>query len=462
MNVRSTRPLSSAREFKFNEMFFSTTDAKGIILSGNEVFARVSGFPIGDLLGKPHNVIRHPDMPRAAFSLLWTNLKQGRPFAGYVKNMAMDGSFYWVFVSAVPASKERYLSVRFKPGSPLLNQTEALYRQMLAAENLALEKGGSEKQAVAEGLRVATEALTKLGFANYDLFSHTALNREIAARDAALRGEAKGLFPPSISSTNGQASLAELYALGVDAYGRVDGLFRQLDGFVEFTHGLQEKAMTVLGTAEVFRLHALNVNITSQQFGELGGGVGVVAGFLSEYSRSITDATEEFRKHIAEVSEVAETINARVAMARLQLEMLLYFQAEAAGNPGAADVKQIEILEECFIASTTHVRQALAQLQKNLPRLIETRKTLTRTTMAIEMAQVQGLTEAVRIPEGETLRGMFAEFRAKVGQTRTQLDELSEVMDKIEVISSHSPRQVAAIHAVTARMQTGIEALAKV
>ncbi|MCX6944452.1 MAG: PAS domain-containing protein [Opitutales bacterium] len=446
MKVRPIPPLATARAFQCHEMFFSTTDLKGIILSGNDVFVRVSGFSRQELYGRPHNLIRHPDMPRAAFALLWSNLKQGLPFAGYVKNMAKDGAYYWVFVVAVPASDGRYLSVRFKPSSPLLGQLEALYRQMLAAENAALANGGKEAEAVAAGLAVATAALESLHFASYDQLAHTALNLEIKARDAQLRAEGTRLFPAALQGGQGQRARADLYALGVQTYDQVDGLFRQLDGFVDFNRGLQEKSAAVLGIAENFRLHALNVNITSQRSGPDGVGVGVVAGFLSDYSRQLTEATVELREHIA-------------VMARLQLEMLLFFQAEAAAEAGAVDTAQIHLLEECFTASTAQVLAALVQLRESLPRLLDSHKTLTRAAMAIEMAQVGGLTEAARIPDGETLRSMFAEFRAKISSTRTNLDDLHGVMDKIGIISSQSPRQIAAINVATRRMQAGLAAI---
>jgi len=451
MKIRAITALETAREFKSNEMFFSTTDLKGIILSGNEVFTRVSGFSKEELYGQPHNVIRHPDMPRAAFALLWTNLKAGRPFAGYVKNMAKDGSYYWVFVVAVRASGDRYLSIRFKPSTPMLGQVEALYRRMLSAENEVLANGGKEAEATAAGQQVAGTALQQLNFANYDLFSHSALNLEIKVRDAQMQSEGIRLFPIELIGQKDRKSLAAIYALGVRTYEQVDGLYHQLDGFVDFNRSLQGSSSAVLNTAEDFRLHALNVNITAQQFGAVSVGVGVVARFLSEYSRQLSDGTVELRERIGEIVRGAETISAFVAIGRLQLEMLLFFQAEAASQPDAADTRQLRTLEECFLASTTQMFEAMTELRNNLPRLLDSRKTLTRAALSIEIAQVNGLTEAARIPEGDTLRSMFVEFRAKIGTTRTDLEALSEVMDKISVVSGNSPRQIAAINAASQR-----------
>jgi len=451
MNVRPITPLETASDFKCNEMFFSTTDLKGIILSGNEVFVRISGFSTDELYGRPHNTIRHPDMPRAAFALLWANLKQGRPFAGYVKNMAKDGSFYWVFVVAVPASENRYLSIRFKPTTPLLGQVEALYQQMRAAEETVLAGGGKEQDAVAAGLQVAAAALLQLNFASYDLFSHLALNQEIKARDKQLQAEGTHLFPHDLIGGKDRDSLAAIYAFGVQTYEQIDGLYQQLDGFAGFNRSLQVSSTAVLGTAEDFRLHALNVNITAQQFGAVSVGVGVVARFLSEYSRQLSDGTVELRTQIGEMVRGAETISALIAIGRLQLEMLLFFQAEAFAQPEAVSAQQSKILEECFITTITQVFAALTQLRDNLPRLLDNRQTLARAAMAIQIAQVSGLTESARIPEGETLRSMFVEFRAKIGTTRTNLEDLSQVMDKIGAISNNSPRRIAAIAASTQR-----------
>ncbi|MEI7926857.1 MAG: PAS domain S-box protein, partial [Chloroflexota bacterium] len=80
-------PVNAPSEFDVAELFFSTTDEKGIIVSGNDVFVRVSGWSDDELHGAPHNIIRHPDMPRVVFQLLWQYLDRQHPIAAYVKNM---------------------------------------------------------------------------------------------------------------------------------------------------------------------------------------------------------------------------------------------------------------------------------------------------------------------------------------------------------------------------------------
>ena len=125
--MNTPAPTDQISPFAIDELFFSRTDQKGIIRSGNDVFVRVSRWDEADLVGAPHNVIRHPDMPRAVFRLLWDTLGAGQPIAAYVKNMARDGAYYWVMAAVVPWG-DGYLSVRMKPTGPLPLPREMIVR----------------------------------------------------------------------------------------------------------------------------------------------------------------------------------------------------------------------------------------------------------------------------------------------------------------------------------------------
>ncbi len=119
------RAAEHERHFGADELFFSATDRKGIISAGNDVFVRVSAYERVELIGRPHNIIRHMDTPRCVFRLLWDYLERGEPIAAYVKNRAKDGGFYWVLAVVVPAG-DGYLSVRIKPASELFAVVKAL------------------------------------------------------------------------------------------------------------------------------------------------------------------------------------------------------------------------------------------------------------------------------------------------------------------------------------------------
>lgn len=107
-------PTGAEHQVGVNELFFSTTNRVGVIEEANSVFVRLSGYDRDELLGAPHNIIRHPMMPGGAFRVMWDTLATGEPFGAYVHNMAHNGSRYDVFATITPL-RGGYLSVRTRP-----------------------------------------------------------------------------------------------------------------------------------------------------------------------------------------------------------------------------------------------------------------------------------------------------------------------------------------------------------
>ncbi|MBX3737959.1 MAG: PAS domain-containing protein [Candidatus Didemnitutus sp.] len=462
MNVRPVTPLGIAREFKLNEMFFSTTDARGVIVNGNEVFTRVSGFTTEELVGHAHNIIRHPHMPRAAFQLVWENLKAGRSFAGYVKNMAKDGAYYWVFAVIVPISGGRFLSIRFKPTSPTFAVVERLYEKLARTESVAIAGGAAPKEAMEKSRAQLGEELRALGFASYDLFSHVALNAELCERDSRLEAAKLGLFPSAIHGQGISASVAQLYDDGLRVYRQVTEVFAELHRFIRFHEQLQNAGRSVLGVADDFRMHALNVNITAQRHGLEGRTVGVVATFLDHYAQELGRGTHELRSHVTRTSAATESINADIAIARLQMEMILAYQAELALGTGAAKDKSSMLidLEEAFVDRTRAAARSITELQTESALLAESREQLSKVAMSIQMAQVRGLTEAARIAEAENLRTMFADFRHKIDETNKELVALDDALNYLGMLTAQTPRQIMAVGLAAENIQERVRALA--
>jgi aerotaxis receptor len=135
--MRRNEPVSQ-REFPFpdGESLVSVTDAKGRITYCNSAFVAVSGFERHELLGQPHNIVRHPDMPEEAFRDMWATIQSGYPWTGLVKNRRKDGDHYWVRANATPMRDgdriTGFLSVRTKPTREEVQTAEGLYRQMRA------------------------------------------------------------------------------------------------------------------------------------------------------------------------------------------------------------------------------------------------------------------------------------------------------------------------------------------
>lgn len=116
----------------------SETDEKGFIRFANDEFCKYAGYTNEELIGKPHNIVRHPDMPRAAFKDLWETVKKGERWRGFVKNNRRDGKYYWVFATVFPFTssdgQKGYISCRRKPSRKEIEKYEALYEQMRKGE----------------------------------------------------------------------------------------------------------------------------------------------------------------------------------------------------------------------------------------------------------------------------------------------------------------------------------------
>ena len=150
-------------------LIVSKTDLKGQITYINRDFLEISGFTESELIGQPHNIVRHPDMPAEAFEDLWRTLKDGRPWIGLVKNRCKNGDYYWVEAHATPLIESGqvtgYMSVRKKPNRQQVEDTERVYR--LFRENKAggmrISLGGVAK-GMGLGRKIANLSLkTKLG-----------------------------------------------------------------------------------------------------------------------------------------------------------------------------------------------------------------------------------------------------------------------------------------------------------
>jgi len=137
------------REYQFpaNETLLSTTDMASHITYANAAFIRTSGFSADELMGQPHNMVRHPDMPVEAFADMWHSLKNGQSWSALVKNRRQNGDHYWVRANAAPMRRNGqvvgYLSVRTKPLRAEVESTEALYRRFKEgrASGLAFHRG---------------------------------------------------------------------------------------------------------------------------------------------------------------------------------------------------------------------------------------------------------------------------------------------------------------------------------
>jgi len=135
-----TRPEPIDQEVFFDgRSLISETDTKGIITFVNRKFVEMTGYSKEEAIGQPHNLLRHPDMPKAAFEQMWSTIKSGTTWEGYVKNLRKDGKFYWVIVNIIPKLDEDeniigYIASRKVPDRNQLERIKETYKKMLEAE----------------------------------------------------------------------------------------------------------------------------------------------------------------------------------------------------------------------------------------------------------------------------------------------------------------------------------------
>ena len=142
-----TTPTRTERVMRENDFIVSKTDLTGRITYCNETFIELSGYSEKELLGAQHNLVRHPDMPRAVFQLLWDHIKAGKECFAYVKNLSKDGSYYWVFANVTPDFDDHhqpigYFSVRRRPKPEAVKAVTEIYAAMLAEENRVGSRDG--------------------------------------------------------------------------------------------------------------------------------------------------------------------------------------------------------------------------------------------------------------------------------------------------------------------------------
>ncbi len=153
------QPSGRERHFKPEELIVSKTDLKGHITYANEVFLRLSDYTEKEVLGKPHSLIRHPDMPRCVFKLLWDQISSGKEIFAYVLNMGKKGDHYWVYAHVTPTFDAQHKVIGYhsnrRVADPEILKTKII---PLYAELRKIEESTSNRK---DGMNAASDAFAK-------------------------------------------------------------------------------------------------------------------------------------------------------------------------------------------------------------------------------------------------------------------------------------------------------------
>jgi PAS domain S-box-containing protein len=168
--TQHSMPTGKEIFFDESEIIVSKTDLTGKITYANHMFMKVSGYSEDELIGAPHSILRHPDMPRCVFKLLWDTISTGKEIFAYVNNMAKNGDNYWVYAHVTPTYDAKgtligYHSSRRVPRRDAVQKVSALYKTILTQE----QQYNNRKEGMQAGLSLVTNLLQEQG-TSYDEF----------------------------------------------------------------------------------------------------------------------------------------------------------------------------------------------------------------------------------------------------------------------------------------------------
>lgn len=444
MSRRHIAPVNRERAFDIDELFFSATDRKGVIRSGNDVFLRVSGLERDELVGHAHNVVRHPDMPRAVFRMFWDYLGAGRPIASYVKNIAADGSYYWVMASAVPVG-DGFVSIRLKPTSPLLERVKEIYADVRKVEReIEGDDPKLRKPAIEAGLARLHELLRADGYADYDAFMHAALPAEVTSRDELLGTAAHARL--AHAATGRGDELGQILAATASGHERLDALVRNLTSYAALSAQLASKSDFIVALADDIRLFSLNAMLAAARLGADGASLGAVAEIMRSCSDDAGPVIADLNDEISYAVGGLGDLSLRVAASKLQAEMVMVFVQELlAGDGGTGDVNaDLDLLSRAMRQGVDGMLGALDALGTRLVTLMGHVDAMERNLNVMRALEVNGRIEAVRAAQGESVEALFRTIAEQVALARQEMAEFAGVGRLTEQRDRAAERALAA------------------
>ena len=395
-----SRPSTGAAPFALNEVFFSRTDERGIIQAGNYVFKRVANYEWEELIGAPHKVIRHPDMPKGVFQLFWDIIGAGQSMGTYVKNKAKDGLYYWVFAVVVPC-ENGFLSARISPSSALFEEVKAVYGELLQAET-------NEGLSPPESAEKMLEWIRSKGFEDYHQFATHALSEELMARDAGLERPKD----QKISDLRKMMSNAEILVE------ETQGLVKDFDAMHTIPH---------------------NLRVIASRIEPSGGPVTVLSQNYGAMSREMSDW---FATHVMGADSNFNTIKLAVTnslfvegMTRILNECDAQLQKERRGLGDIDMNAERAILGGLVSSETERAHKGVEEVDHEAQRIMRACQVMHRQFLGLSSTRVLCKIESARLPEsGETLSDIIDQLGVFQERISRRLDDITKLSNEIRMM----------------------------
>ena len=443
--MRQNLPVSGREHpFPSGQNLVSTTDLKGRILHCNAAFTAVSGFSREELLGQPHNLIRHPDMPAEAFRDMWATIAAGKPWSGVVKNRCKNGDHYWVRANVTPLMENgrpiAYLSVRSEASRAQIDAAEALYalmrsesaerplHRLLEGQVLRQDWRSRSGRWLGRAPWLGTLGFAAVGGAGLALGSFAGFNAWTAAATLALAALAAGLR---------QAQQAQALQ-GVEAYAN------QLaagDLSSELRAGAADSRTS--GLERALRQLAVNMRaLVSDTRGELERIVRV----SHEIAQGNQDLAQRTESQAASLEETAASMQQITATVRLSSDSA----AQASGVAG--ELSQVSRRSADVVHSVTDTMGAIAGSSQRIGEIIQVIDSIAFQTNILAL---NAAVESARA--GEHGRG----FAVVAGEVRALAQRSSSAAREIKQLINDSTEKVQAGERQTENARSSIDATLK-
>ena len=414
--MRNNQPVTQREaQFQGGDFLMSTTDLKGIITEVNEAFVRTSGYSREELIGHPHNLVRHPDMPPAAFADLWSRLRDGKDWMGIVKNRCKNGDHYYVHAHVTPIFEGGhvvgYQSVRSKPEREAVQRADRLYAQ------LRVGKSNPFAGLLPHNLSFTVKAVA------------VAIIISLPATIAAFAGGSWLV-----------AALTLLLAVGAGIW-----LIRPLVALAGRSHALFDDALArsvysgrgdEVGQLQVtqYALRALNQTILGR-LSFAAGAVGQVAGQASTIVQQTTDGVRRQQLEIDMVAtamnEMSATVNevARNAEQTARASQNVLGQTEVGAQLVNSAITDIEALSQA-VADATRVIEQLQAESQSIGSVVDVISNIASET---NLLALNAAIEAARAgDQGRGFAVVADEVRNLASHTQKSTDEIQHMIKSIQ------------------------------
>lgn len=416
--MKNNLPVNDTEhELADNEVIISATDLKGAITRTNETFKTISGFSDEELFGKNHNVVRHPDMPPAAFADLWNTMKQDKPWMGIVKNRCKDGSFYWVDAFVTPLVENGkilgYNSTRVKADKEAVNRAKKLY-QAIWANKLKLPKFKPDYAVKLTGL---FSSLQFIALASLFFSGQVSVLAAIAAWvSASVVGYflAKMLLKP-IATLAAQARADIHNPLAQYIYtGRHDEA-----GQIE----LSKKMLAAMNRTNLKRLDEVS---------------GKLASHAVETADLVGDTRKGIQRQLSEIEQVATAMNEMTATVQ-EVARNTQSASEVANNANeqaGIGVAKISATVQVIESLSTDIKETEQSIQELADNSVEIGSVLDVIKGVAEQTNLLALNAAIEAARaGEQGRGFAVvadEVRTLASRTQESTKEIQTMIEKIQ------------------------------